>query len=154
MRGNSVVLMLFETVDENRIWHLRNKKQECLTTLTQRCGYVPWSNAKVNVSCLFSPHKLFESGGVTTPILNLYARLMRALNSPATLTLKKGPRNRWILCCTGLKFCRDALKMTKMSGPYQESSHKTSGPEPGHYIDYVILAPLFCESNFHFLDII
>jgi len=36
-----------------------------------------------------------------------------------------------------------------MSGPYQESSLKTSGPEPGHF-DYTILAPLFCESNFHF----
>jgi hypothetical protein len=36
--------------------------------------------------------------------------------------------------------------MTKMSGPYQESSHKTSGLESGHYINYAILAPLFCES--------
>lgn len=44
--------------------------------------------------------------------------------------------------------------MTMKSGPYQESSLKTSGPEPGHYIDHAILAPLFCESNFHFLDVI
>jgi hypothetical protein len=29
----------------------------------------------------------------------------------------------------------------KMSGPYQESNHKTSKPEPRHYNDYVILAP-------------
>jgi len=47
--------MLFETVDENRIWNLLNKKLECLTTLTHRCGYVPWSNAQVNVCCLFAP---------------------------------------------------------------------------------------------------
>jgi len=41
-----------------------------------------------------------------------------------------------------------------MSGSCQESSLKTSGPEPGHYNDYVLQAPLFCESNFHFLDVI